>query len=86
MVKGGVDHHPVVILTKDNMDAYKPVPVVILPPVRFIYRQTSKVTKGIIQGVWDPEIPVAVITMVWIPVEEALADIGMKTRNVVIHT
>ena len=36
MVKEGADHHPVVIFTKDNMDVDKPVPVVNLPPVRFI--------------------------------------------------
>ena len=33
----------------------------------------------------EPEISVAVITTVWIPVEEALADIEIKTINVVIN-
>ena len=55
MVNERADHLPVVLFTKEIMDVDKPVPVVILPPVRFIYRQTSKVTKGIIQGVWDPD-------------------------------
>ena len=36
MVKEGADHQPVVIFTKDNMDADKPVQVVNIPPVRFI--------------------------------------------------
>ena len=36
MVKKGADHQPVVLFTKDNMDAYKPVPVLNIPPVRFI--------------------------------------------------
>ena len=36
MVKEGVDHHAVVLFTKENMDSDKPVPVVNIPPVRFI--------------------------------------------------
>ena len=67
------------------MDADKPVPVVILPPVRFIGGPTRQGRTGSIHVSSDPEISVAVITTVGIPVEEALADIGMKTRNVVIH-
>ena len=67
------------------MDTDKPVPVVILPPVRFIAGPRSQGITGIIQGYWDPEISVAIITTVGIPVKEALADIVMKTRNVVIH-
>ena len=73
-----------VLLTKENMDADKPVPVVNLPPVRFIDGITSQGVKLSIHGAWDPEISVAVITTVGVPVEENLADIGMKARNVVI--
>ena len=34
---------------------------------------------------WDPERSESVISTAGIPVEEALADIGIKTRNVVIN-
>ena len=85
MVKEGEDNHPVVIFNKEKMDADKPVPVVNLPPARFIDVPTRKVRTGSIQGSYDPERPVAVITTVGVPVEEDLDDIGMKTRNVVIH-
>ena len=40
---------------------------------------------GSIQGAWYPERLVAVISTVAVPVEEALADIVMKYRDVVIH-
>ena len=36
MVKEVADHLPVVLCTKDNMDEDKPVPVINLPPVKFI--------------------------------------------------
>ena len=36
MVKEGADHQPLVTLKKEKMDSDKPVPVVNLPPVRFI--------------------------------------------------
>ena len=36
MLKEGADHLSVFLFTKDNMEAYKPVPVVNLPPVSFI--------------------------------------------------
>ena len=74
-----------VLFTKDIMDADKSVPVVNIPPVRFIGGPTRQVRTGSMQGYWDPEISVAVINMVGIPLEEALDDIRMKNRNVVIH-
>ena len=85
MLKSRADHHPVLLFKKENMNTYKPVPVVILPPVRFIGGTTRQGITGIIQVSWYPEISVAVITTVWIPVEEDLADIGIKTINVVIN-
>ena len=85
MVNKGADHQPVVIFTKYNMDADKPVTVVNLPPVMFKGSFTRQARNGIIQGSWDPERSVAVITMVGIPVDEVLHDIGTKSRNVVIH-
>ena len=36
MVKERADHQPVVLFTNENMGADKTVPVVIIPPVRFI--------------------------------------------------
>ena len=74
-----------VLFTKENMDTDKPVPVVILPPVMFIGIPTSQLRTGSIQGSWEPEIPVAVITTVGMPVEDDFDYIGIKNRNVVIH-
>ena len=59
--------------------------MVNLTPVSFICGLTRQERTGIIQVYWDPEISVSVITTVGVPVEEDLADIGMKSRNVVIH-
>ena len=42
MVKERADHLPVVIFTKDNIDADKSVPVLNLPLVRFIVFPTSQ--------------------------------------------
>ena len=36
MVKERADHLPVVLFTKENIDADKPVPVVNIPPMSFI--------------------------------------------------
>ena len=72
-----------VLLTNNNMGADKPVPVVILPHVSFIGVPTRHGITGSIQGSWEPEISVSVITTVGIL--EALDDIGTKTRNMVIH-
>ena len=54
MVKEGADHQPVVLFTKENMGAEKSVPVVIIPPVRFIVGTTRHGITGNIQGSWDP--------------------------------
>ena len=74
-----------VIFTKDDMDTDKPIPVVIIPPMRFIGNPTSKARTRSIHGSWDLEISVSMIQTIGIPVEEALDDIGMKIINVVIH-
>ena len=73
------------LFKKDNMGPYKPVPVIILPPVTFIGGPTMHGRTVRIQVSWDPEISKSVITTIGIPVEEALTCIGMKTRNAVIH-
>ena len=49
MVKEVLDHLPVVLLTKDNMDADKPVPMVNIPLIRFIGGTTRQVITGSIQ-------------------------------------
>ena len=84
LVKEVADHLPVVISTKKN-DADKPVSVVSLPSVSFIDDSTNKVIIVNIQGTWDPDILLTVITMVDVPVEEALDDILMNSIKVVIH-
>ena len=56
----------------------KPVPVANIRPVRFIGSPTSQGITGSIHVYWDPERSADMITKVVIPVEEALADIGMK--------
>ena len=50
MVYEGADHQPVVIFTKYNMDADKPVPVVNIPPVMFIGAPTRQGRTLIIKG------------------------------------
>ena len=47
-------HLPVVIFTKDSMDADKPVPVLNLPPMGFICGTTRQGITGSIQVAWDP--------------------------------
>ena len=54
MVKERADHQPVVIFTKENMDADKPVSVAILPPLRFIGAPQRQVRTVIIKGSWNP--------------------------------
>ena len=66
------------------MDTDKPVPVVDLPPMKYIGITTNQGITVNIQGAWYPEISVAVITTVGVPVEEDLADIGIKNINVVV--
>ena len=85
MVKEGSYHQPVVIFTKENIDADKPVPVVNLPPVSFIGSPSEQRITGNIQVAWDPDRSVAVITSVGVPVEEVLSDIGSNSRRAVIH-
>ena len=74
-----------VILTKYNLDADKHVQVVNLPPMRLIDGTRRQGRTCSIQGSWYTEILLAVTTTVVVPVEEALADIVMKFRKVVIY-
>ena len=74
-----------VLFTKENVDKDKHVTLVNLLPVRFTGGLKRQVIKGKIQGTWYPEILVDVITAVGVPVEEALANIGMNTIKVVIR-
>ena len=72
------------LFTKYSMDADKPVPVVNIPPVKFIGITTNQGITVNIQESCYPEISVAVIITVGVPVEEYLADIGINFRKVVI--
>ena len=72
MLKEGADHLPVVIFAEDNIYADKPVPVVNLPPVRFIVCLTRQVIIGRIHGAWDLDRSESVVTALGIPVDEAL--------------
>ena len=49
MVKKGYEQQPVVLFSKENMEAYKPVPVVNLPPVSFIGGHSNQVITGNMQ-------------------------------------
>ena len=85
MVKERADHLPVVLFTKESMDADKPVPVAKFPPVRFIDVPIKQVRTGNVQGDWCLEISVAAITTAGVPVEEALVGILMKSIKLVIN-
>ena len=56
MVKEVAYHQQVVIFTKENMDVDKPVPVVNIPPARFIGKTSKQRRTGNIQGAWDLDI------------------------------
>ena len=72
MVKEVSDHQPVVIFTKEGTDADKPVTVVNIPPVRYIYGPSKQGITGNIQGALDPDRSVAMVTAVGVRVAEAL--------------
>ena len=76
---------PVVLFTKDIMDADKPATVVSIPPVRFIFGPKNQGRTGNIKVVWDIERYVSVITTVGVIVEKYLVGIGMSPIHVVIH-
>ena len=84
MAKEVEEHLSVVIFTKENMDADKPVPVVNLPTVRFIGGHQKQGITGNIHGYWDAYRSISVVAAVGVPVEESLSDIGMNARRVVI--
>ena len=85
MTKERLDHLPVVLFTKENMNADKPFLVVNIPPVRFIGGPISQGIIDRIQVSWYPKIFVAVITTVGVTVEEALDDIVIKAIKVAIN-
>ena len=53
---------PVVLFTKESLDADKPILVVILPPLRFAGNTTEQGGTGNIQGSWDTDRSVSVLT------------------------
>ena len=68
-----------------NIDVDKPVPVVNLPPVRFIGGPTKQGITGNIRGDLYPYISVVVVADMCLLVKEALSDIGMDSCIVMIH-
>ena len=58
-----------VLFIEENMDSDKPVPVVNIPPLRFIGGPSNQVRTGNIQGVWDPDRTVSVLMAMGLPVE-----------------
>ena len=56
-----------------------------LTTVRFISVPSKQGRKGNIQGAWDPDRSMAVITAMGVLVEEVFSDIGMNSRRSVIN-
>ena len=52
-----------------------------ITPLKFTGCHTKQVRTGKVQGAWDPDISVVVVTAVGVPVEEFLLDIGMNTSR-----
>ena len=52
--KKGMDYIPVVLFTKDLMDAGKPIPVVNIIPMKFVGVPTNQGIKGNMQISLDP--------------------------------
>ena len=67
------------------MNADKPIPVENFAPAMFMCGHKNLIRVCNIKGHWHPEILVAMIPTVGVPTEEALADIGMKYRKVVVN-
>ena len=74
-----------VLFTKESLDVDKPILVVNLPLVRFIGGIQNQERTCNIQGVWDPERWLSMITTVGVPVEEDMDDIEIKSKDMVIH-
>ena len=85
MVKEGADQHPVVLFTKENMGSDKPVTVVNIPNVRFIGGPSKQGRTGKNKGTWNPDRSVAVVSVMYVLVGEALLGFGMNSRRSVIH-
>ena len=64
MVKEIVDHLLMVLFKKCNMDADKTVPAVNISLARFIGGLKNQVITGNIQGAWDKDKLVVVVTAV----------------------
>ena len=56
-----------------------------IPPLKLVGEPTKQVIQVKIQRSWHPNILVAVVTDVGVPVEDALLDIGMDARRVIIR-
>ena len=66
------------------MYADKSIFVVFLPPLKFVGVSTNQGRTGKIQGSWDLDRSVAVLTAVGVPVDYVFLDIGVNVRRAVI--
>ena len=66
------------------MDEEKTIIVGNIPPFRFFGGPKKQGITGNIQVSLDPEILVVVVTKVSVPMQEALYDIGVNIRKVMI--
>ena len=78
-------HQAVLLLTKENMDAYKPILVGNIPPLNFSGGTINQIITGNIQVYWYPYRSVALVTYVGVQVEEDLSYIVINTRRAVTN-
>ena len=77
-------HQSVLLLTKENMDAYERILVGNIPPLNFSGGPINQIITGNIQVYWYPYRSVAVVIYVVVQVEEDLSCIVINTRRAVI--
>ena len=81
MAKEGKYHLSVVLFTKYILDAYRPILVGNIPPLKFVGGPTKQVRSVNIQGSWDLDTSIAVVTAAGVPLEEALSDIRTNSMR-----
>ena len=64
-----IDHQTVVLFTKESLDVEKPILVVNTVPLNFAGCPSNQGRRVNIQGAWDIDISVAVVTSVDVPVD-----------------
>ena len=68
-----------------KMDIEKPITVVNIPSLGFVGDPKNQGRTCIMNVFWEPQLMVVVVIIVGIPVEEALVDIFMNSRNLVVN-